>query len=100
VNSDGTIVFTDDTSKIPRKQRNVRKTPDRSIASQPISKIINAPELTKTPPSNRREPPEVLRQNAFYDIGGYTFLDIRRAIYRRSPYRPNNKFLQLGVNGK
>lgn len=39
----------------------------------------------------RREEPEVYRQNMFYDIGGRTFMDIRRGINRRSPTRINNK---------
>lgn len=91
VKSDGTIVFTDDVSKIPRKQRNVRKTPDRPVASQPISGDTGTQAQTKTTLSYQMKPPEVQRQNAFYEIGGYTFLDVRRAIYRRSPYRPNNK---------
>jgi predicted secreted Zn-dependent protease len=35
--------------------------------------------------------PEVNRQNLSYGIGGYTFLDIRREISRRSPRRINNR---------
>lgn len=91
VKSNGTMVFTDDSSKIPKKQKNVKKTTDRPFISQPVTKDASTTAPTKTQRPDQSKTPEVQRQNAFYNIGGYTFLDVRREMYLRSPKRLNNK---------
>ncbi len=91
VDTGGTMVFTDNPAKIPLKLGKVRRIPDRAVIAQPVTSAAStSTPATKSLPA-RRETPEVHRQNMFYDIGGYTFLDIRREINRRSPKRINNK---------
>ncbi len=87
----GTMVFTDNPAKVPLKRGNVRRIPDGAGNSQPVTRDASFQATTTNPLPARRETPEVYRQNLSYDIGGRTFMDIRREINRRSPTRINNK---------
>ena len=89
--SDGTMIFTDDPSKLPRKPGKVKTIPDGGGSKQLQKREAVSPPLTTKPELARRETPEVQRSNAFYEIGGYTFMDVRREIYYRSPQRISNK---------
>jgi predicted secreted Zn-dependent protease len=87
----GTLVFTDNPAKATLKKRKVRRIPDEAKSAQPSTRTASIPATATNPQPARRETPEVRRQNYFYDIGGRTFMDIRREINRRSPKRINNK---------
>jgi predicted secreted Zn-dependent protease len=90
---DGAIVFTDDASKIPRKRGKVRRITDEAGNAQPSANYPVSPPPAPPPQSAprhalvRNETPDVRRQDAFYEVGGHTFKDIRREIYYRSPMR-------------
>lgn len=87
----GTMVFTDNPAKIPSQRVKVRRIPDGAPGARPVTSAASSQEPTAKPLPVRQEAPEVHRQNLFYNIGGYTFMDIRREINRRSPKRINNK---------
>jgi predicted secreted Zn-dependent protease len=87
----GTMVFTDDLAKVPLKRGKVRRIPDEEGIARPVTNAASSPAPATNSLPARREEPEVYRQNMFYDIGGRTFMDIRREINRRSPTRINNK---------
>ncbi len=91
VDAGGTVVFTDDPSKVPLKRGKVRRIPDEAGFVRPVTSAASAMESATNSLPVRREEPEVQRQNMFYEIGGRTFMDIRREINRRSPTRINNK---------
>ena len=90
--TDGVMIFTDDSSKIPRKPGKVKTIPDGAGSTQPQQKVTDPPPppATSNPTRSRREAPELHRSNAFYEIGGFTFRDVRREIYYRSPKRISN----------
>jgi predicted secreted Zn-dependent protease len=89
--ADGVMVLTDDPSNIPRKPGKV-KTIQNFEGSKQQTKREAAPTSPSLKPALiRKEDPEVQRGNAFYDIGGYTFMDVRREIYYRSPKRMSNQ---------
>jgi predicted secreted Zn-dependent protease len=87
----GTIVFTDNPAKVPLKRGKMRRISDGAESARPVTSAASSPAPATNPKSARREEPEVHRQNMFYNIGGRTFMDIRREINRRSPTRINNK---------
>lgn len=87
----GTMVFTDNPAKIPQKRVKVRRIPDEAGSARPVTSAASSPAPATNPQPVRREEPEVHRQNMFYEIGGRTFMDIRREINRRSPTRINNR---------
>lgn len=91
VDKSGTMVFTDNPAKVPLKRGKVKRTADGAESVPPTARIANAPTSKADPFPARRDTPEVHRQNLSYDIGGYTFSDIRREITRRSPRRINNR---------
>ncbi|MDD2542199.1 MAG: DUF922 domain-containing protein [Desulfuromonadaceae bacterium] len=91
VDKGGTMVFTDNPANIPLKLGKVRRIPDGAKSIRPVARTVSSPEPATNPLPVRKDAPEVYRQNLVYDIGGYTFLDIRREINRRSPKRINNK---------
>ena len=80
--ADGVTIFTDDPSNIPQKPGKVKTIPDGVKGKLPTKREAGpSPQATSKPALNRKEDPEVHRSNAFYDIGGYTFMDVRREIY-------------------
>lgn len=85
------MVFTDNPAKTPLKRVKVRRIPDGEGTAPSVTGDASFPAPSTNPLSAGRETPKVHRQNMFYDIGGYTFLDIRREISRRSHKRINNK---------
>ena len=90
--ADGVTIFTDDPSHIPQKPGKVKTIPDGVRGKQPQKREASpSPQATSKPALNRKEDPEVHKSNAFYDIGGYTFMDVRREIYYRSPKRMSNQ---------
>ncbi len=87
----GTMVFTDNPAKTPLKRGKVRQIPDGAGISKPMTTNPGFPVQASNRLPAQGETPEVYRQDQFYEIGGYTFLDIRREINHRSPKRINNK---------
>jgi predicted secreted Zn-dependent protease len=86
------MIFTDDPSKIPRRPGKVKTVPDGVVGSkQPKKREVGSPPPTTKITLTQRETPEVHRSNAFYEVGGYTFMDVRREIFYRSPKRISNK---------
>jgi|GEM_PF-843088 len=86
--ADGVMILTDDPAKIPSKPGKVKTIPDGAGVKQ-RQKSVTGP--SQPAPAKlalvRRDTPEVQRSNAFYDIAGDTFMDVRREIYYRSPRR-------------
>jgi predicted secreted Zn-dependent protease len=91
VDAGGTMVFTDDPAKVPLKRGKVRRIPDGAGIGRPVTSASSSPAPATNSLSARRAEPEVYRQNMFYEIGGRTFMDIRREINRRSHKWINNK---------
>lgn len=83
--ADGSLIFTDDPSKIPRKPGKVTLRPDGAVSTQPQKKAAVSASVTTKPAIARKETPVVRRSSAYYEIGGRTFQDIRREMYYRSP---------------
>ena len=89
--ADGEMVLTDDPSNIPRKPGKIKTIQNVEGSKQPTKRKAVSTSPSPKPALVRKESPEVQRSNAFYEIGGYTFMDVRREIYYRSPQRFSNK---------